>query len=197
MNNKPIYDLMPWYVNGSLNEQQRKNIEQELANNPELAQEHDFLQELQSQVKQTQVGSPGEFWLHRLRRDISNQSLEKTTNKWRIFSVAASIVLVFQLGVIVNITQPNDIYTPLSDVGTDAGIGFSIGFDAGKTIIQIQFSSAATVLKINSFLLELDAVIVDGPSSAGVYRIQLEKINAKALKHLRDNPKLIEFFSEQ
>ncbi|MBL4583194.1 MAG: hypothetical protein JKX83_01125, partial [Pseudomonadales bacterium] len=71
MNNKPNHDLMPWYVNGSLDEQQRKTIEQELANNSELPQEHDFLQELQRQVKQTQVGSPGEFGLHRLRRNIS------------------------------------------------------------------------------------------------------------------------------
>ena len=59
MNKQQLQESLPWYVNDTLTDAEKQEVETALAEHPELQQEVAFLQTLQSAVKQQQPGSQG------------------------------------------------------------------------------------------------------------------------------------------
>lgn len=190
MTNKPIHELLPWYVNGSLSVEEQAGIEQAIASSDDLNQEKKFLSSLRQHIKNESCETPGELGLHRLRREIkkqttSKQTASKPTTKWRVFSIAASLLLVIQLGIIISLTQTEDRFVPLSESNYSGDV------------IQLQFQDVATISDINQFLLDMDAVIIDGPSKNGIYRIKLYTVNDKTLQAIRNQKNLVDFVAEE
>lgn len=166
--NNNIESLLPFYVNGTLDNDETALVEQALANHPELQQEVLFLQNLREHVKQQEFDhSPGELGLKRLQKTIaaesrSQQKQPSSTNFWRLTTVAACLMLVVQT-VIVNYESESPY--------TAAG-GKTTTIDQGQ-IISVTFTPNVTEQALRQFLLETDARIIDGPSALGIYHLSV------------------------
>jgi len=190
MNNQELKENLPWYVNNTLNDEQQAEFEQQLSNNAELKQEVKFLNALRQHVKQNISHSPGEMGLQRLKRQIKkeseqNSSSHKSITTWRTLAIAASLVLVVQLGIMINFVQREDTFVPLS------------GNNYSSSVIQVQFKSDATESRIRELLISIEGSIINGPSKNGLYRIQLKTDDDKIISRLRMQTDLIDFISKE
>ncbi len=189
MNKQYYRENLPMYINGSLPADERADFEQQLLQDEELKKEADFLSAVRRYVKNEKVTSPGEMGLFKLKRQIKEESKNniagnKLTNRWRSFAIAASLVLVVQLGVMISMTQQQDRFVPLS------------GSDYSENVVQVQFTDDARSNDIRALLLSIDGSIIQGPSTNGIYRIELKNLNEDTLKQLQQ-AKIIDFVTEE
>jgi len=190
MNNQKLKENLPWYVNNTLSNEQQAEFEQQLSTDTELQQEVRFLSALHQHIKQDVIHSPGEMGLQRLKRQIKkeaeqNASSHKSITTWKTFAIAASLVLVVQLGVMINLIQQEDTFVPLS------------GNNYSATVIQVQFKDNATERKIRELLISIEGSIIEGPSKNGVYRIQLKTNDDNVVSRLQIQTDVIDFVSKE
>ncbi|MPZ10191.1 MAG: hypothetical protein GEU89_08250 [Kiloniellaceae bacterium] len=168
--------LLPWYVNDTLEAEERRQVEAYLERSSHARDEVALLRALRQQVKDEQIeNSPGEFGLQRLKREIKQAgpqpgSADKMTGRtvtvarfWRPLAVAACIAVVIQAGVMISLTGG-----PGSDVETASG---NAGLAA--PVLQVTFASDATELEIREVLQSAGASIADGPTALGIYNLRL------------------------
>ncbi len=190
-----IQQLLPFYVNGSLEGDEKALVEAALKENPSLQGEVAFLEKLRDEVKaQDGERSPGEFGLKRLQKSMAEDRLKndpiaraeskipKEQNRlWKGVAAAACLMLLLQSAVIFR-SDPGDL--------TAAG-GPAMTRTAGH-IIDVTFAPTAREENIRALLLGVEAVIVDGPSALGVYRLSVPKDPEAALEKLRAHKNLVE-----
>ena len=196
MSNKNIEELLPFYINGSLSEAERAEVEQGLKENDDLAKEAELLSKLREQVKaQPQVQSPGELGLKRLEKTIKQEKIKgnsfgqfsskliarQNNNPWRVVALAACLLLVLQTAINIQKYQSEDL--------TAASGATSISETAD---ISVTFSPEATEAEIRQLLVDLHLHIVGGPSALGVYYIYVEGDVDKVTQVLRAQSKLID-----
>ncbi len=180
MNKETITALLPWYINNTLNEEETKIIAEALKNDTELKKEHAFLHALSVGIKANEAPSPGEIGLARFKRSIKtpNNKKNKATNAWKLTTIAASLIIVVQTGFALKPTDNQSLYEPL-------------GSNSKNNTIVATFSATATEQQIRNALLDSDAVIIDGPSAAGVYRLHSTTELNTTIKLLQNHPKII------
>ena len=182
--------LLPFYVNGSLDEADKTRVELALAENEDLRQELAFVEILQKQIQQQTEKSPGEFGLKRLQRSLKQQQLEaehknkqqpsQSKKGWQFAAIAASLMLVFQT---VTTVQQTDDYR---------AAGGDNSLQAYTDTVSVAFVSNATEQQIRQLLLEHSIVIIDGPSALGIYRLALTVNPQLTLEALQLRSDLIE-----
>ena len=168
--------LLPWYVNGTLEAEERRQVEAYLESNSDARDEVALLRELRQQVKDEKIeNSPGELGLQRLKREIKQAGAQpggadRMTGRtvtvasfWRPLAVAACLAVVVQAGVMVGLGG-----WPGSDVEIASGT-------AGLTppVLQVTFEPGATEQEIRDVLQSAGASIADGPTALGVYNLRL------------------------
>ena len=164
--------LLPWYVNGTLDDAERRRVEDYLARSSHARDEVALLRQLRQQVKEEAIeASPGELGLQRLKRQIKQDAQQPgdtdrmagrtvtVSSFWRPLAVAACLALVIQAAVMIGLTGGFD-----SDVEIASG-------DAG--VLQVTFAPDATEQQIRDVLQSAGASIADGPNALGVYRLRL------------------------
>jgi hypothetical protein len=183
LSERELHQLLPFYVNGSLEGEELDAIKAYLAGSEEARQEVAFLEQLRENIKkQPQVNSPGELGLKRLQREISrNETLRSGKGEqasdlarkvqlsaragvsvwWRNLAVAACLTLVV-LGAFSR------------DVWLGDGGDMHLAGGENTAHIQITFKPQATEEAIRLLLLETGLTIKEGPSTLGVYRLDAE-----------------------
>lgn len=152
---------LPWYVNNSLDANQRKLIETQLSEDAELKLEADFLQKIRQQVKNPPGTSPGEFGWHRLQSQLQQTQQTRLNRRWQGLAIAASLLLLIQGGVLVTLLPSEDSYTPLS------------GTTHTQATLQIRFNPDVREADMRKLLHDIHGQILDGPSASGLYRVTL------------------------
>jgi len=203
---RELQELLPFYVNGSLEGEELAAVEAWLAGSQTARREAAYLERLRQSVKaQPQVNSPGELGLKRLQREIARSAtlasqrggqaseMARTAQQsagagvpawWRNLAVAACLALVV-LGAI-------------SLGGLPGGPGeITLAGGESGAVLQVTFKPDAAERDIRALLLQIDASITDGPSALGVYHLKLpaEADNttiAAALQRLRERGDLVE-----
>jgi len=162
-------ELLPWFVNGTLSGEELARVEKHLRECKQCDQEIQFFQQVRREVREQEVPSPGELGLNRFLKQIRPEKTVPIPKPrihiawWRNpLAVAASLVIVIQFALLVSTWTPNQTYTPLS------------GPKPEGVILQIKFSATATETQIRQGLRSVNAVIVDGPSALGIYKIRLD-----------------------
>ena len=170
--------LLPWYVNGTLSEEERQQVEAYLDRSSHARDEVELLRQLRQQVKEEAVeNSPGELGLQRLKREIKQADAQEqgpgssdkmagrtitVASFWRPLAVAACLLVAIQAGVLVGI---NTGVVPVSDEVKTAG--------AGAPPLQVTFAPDATEEQIRDVLQSAGASIADGPTALGIYKLRL------------------------
>ena len=163
------------YAAGTATESERKEVEAMTKNDPDTAARlalatasRDALAE--ADAAERDDWSPGELGFRRLLRDIEREeakarvSWTESVVVWR--GVAAAAVVA--LGV-VSLWRIDG-----GPLGGDGGYApVTVGAEAGA-LAQITFSPSATEAEIRALLVETRAILVDGPSALGVYRVRFE-----------------------
>ena len=167
-NRRRIEELLPFYLNGTLEDDERAEVEVALAEDETLRWELEFLQGVQKDVRSREVGtSPGEFGLARLMRDIESETREAPADNvvvgrfWKVAAVALFALFAAQTAVMV--TSPDTI-VDLAGGGTEVA--------DGPTLV-VAFQPDAAESEIRELLLELELEIVGGPSALGLYTVAI------------------------
>src|SRR3546814_10054597 len=99
--------LLPWYVNGTLADDELRQVEAYLARSSHARDEVELLRALRQQVKDEKIeASPGALGLQRLQRQISQDGGQTGPARrtaavagfWRPLAVAACLAVVVQAG---------------------------------------------------------------------------------------------------
>ena len=161
-----ILALLPWYVNGTLSDEERARVDAWLEQGGESARAELALYErLRERVRDEVPGQTAtDLGWKRVQGRIRKE--RKTVTRWMVPALAASLlVIVVQAGLLGHLwfSRPQSLgWQPLS------------GAEQAGLRIQVVFRSEARLEQIQSLLRELRLRIVDGPSATGVYHLQPE-----------------------
>lgn len=161
-------ELLPFLVNGTLEGDERRMVEAQLASDPQLAEQVEVLAKIRTQMQQEPDGvSPGEFGLARLMREIEAEApvTAKPANSLHrpVFAALAAVVALVAV-TIGALVMRNDATAP---VYYEQASG-----DTSGAVLTIAFRPEATQARMTDLLLSNGLVIVDGPSALGLYRVQ-------------------------
>ncbi len=200
-NDQELMKLLPFYVNHSLDADEQASIEDYLARSEAARIELIYLERLRKAIKrQSLVNSPGELGLKRLQKDIapkgsagtgSGTACDALNGKrasdlagqaqlsargdgvafwWRHVAVAACLTLAVFAGLSTQQWQ-------------DRGGEPQLAGSASGAVLQVTFKPQATEAAIRSLLLDTGLSIKEGPSSLGIYYLNLDaSVNGATLK---------------
>lgn len=155
-----ISELLPFYLNGTLDDAARGEVERALSDDAALRAELEVLAALRRAVREEDpVRSPGELGLGRLRREIAPK------RTW--LRSAAALAAAFALGVVLTALATG--YGPSSREPAYE----QAGAPALENTLLVAFRDEATASQIAELLLTQEATIIDGPSAIGLYRVAL------------------------
>lgn len=159
MTRDEIEALLPFHVNGTLQGAERAEVEAAIAADPDLAAEVAALAAVRATLRAEPVQGPGEFGLARLMREIEREAATPVrpgvSNLWR---VAAVLALTLALG--------QAVWT----VSREAPPAVTLAGGAAEGVL-VAFAPGTTEAELRALLLDLDLVIVEGPSALGFYRL--------------------------
>ncbi|MCX4192333.1 anti-sigma factor family protein [Methylophaga sp. OBS1] len=174
--------LLPFYLNGTLDESEKQQVEQAFENHPALEEELNFLRELKTEVQAMPMAnnSPGEMGLKRLQRQLAAKPMTdaQVSSRWRWAAVAASFLLVVQTSVMILTPGP-------------AGYQ-QAGEQQTSPLIQVSFKPETTEAEIRQLLLQYQLSIVEGPSALGFYKLSVMDDARVTAEQLQQQP-IIDF----
>lgn len=162
-----IEELLPFYVNGTLDDTELSLVEAALNDSPDLRDQVAFLQSLRDSIQTDDTQSiGGELGLARLMREIDVPPKAANLTKAPAFhfsklaagAIAAAIALAFGAGVSVGPQDP--VYIQASG-----------GETSGSIIVSFQPNVSLEL--VAETLLSHGVIIVDGPSASAYYRLAL------------------------
>ena len=162
-----IEKLLLWYVNGTLETAERQQVETFLEEHPEARSQVEFLAKMRDEVKKDEAGSPGEFGLRRLQREMRAAPTVKAASSsvsfkgWRAAAVVAAMVVMIQGALLLDGFRDAGQYTPL-------------GTDTNTPQLQVVFNETAIEAQIRELLQNVGASITSGPGALGIYRLSLD-----------------------
>ena len=217
MKHEEIIELLPWYANHTLKENERREVEAHLANCGECSRELESLSAMQKAVVEEKNRGPvlPPMALNRALAQIEDYERTKMpagavktakkrgwwTQWWEstpFFArglIAAQVCLLIALASVAFYQRihPAVIYT------TASGGSMENKDSAG---IVVRFNEGATEQEIRQAILAIQGRIVDGPSAQNLYTIQLSIRRDKTaeiervLEILRQNQHVVSFAAE-
>lgn len=200
-----IWDLIPWYVNGSLPAEERRAVEDHLAGCLRCREEERFCRGTTEALQQAGevAPSPHPVQLARVMARIDEAEAEHGRGRlrrllagvrsWRLFPaspvravLAAQLAIaVLFLGLVVwQHRQPPAEYRTLSD---------SAAPSTGVVQLRVLFAEDANEREIRELLLGIKGEIVGGPSPLGAYTLEVPlggDPQGVLLAYLRSHPKV-------
>lgn len=158
--------LIPWYLNGTLSDAERGQVEQFLRESPDAEPQLQMWRAVQLQLRSQVLADSGtELGWRRLRRELKERRVAPA-RAWRV-AAAAGVLMVVGLQTAILLRQHGDErYSPLSGTTT-------VPADAWR--LQVRFADSATMADINALLQRLDARVIGGPSAIGIYELAVPR----------------------
>lgn len=172
-------ELLPWYVNGTLADGERLDVETHLQSCERCRQEVTWLRNLRAHIKADTADSPGGFGLNRLMHDIGTQKLMRRPGQrwWRPALAVAAVIIAVQFAVLINFLPRPASITPLGGPAEEG------------VVLQVKFAPNATEAQIRQLLQQTQATLIGGPGALGIYRLRLEGVTItqnQTIRHILD-----------
>ena len=189
----PEAALLPWYVNGTLREQDQQPVTRHLETCAVCRAEFEELSRMRTELRRIYDAQPSpsprttQAVMDLLNRDTSTQGKVlsarrhwmETVDSWfrsllmpRWAPTLLAIVLVAQLGVLVwTLNQP---------VPSDHVTSRSISPPTAR--LRVTFQGQASAVAIESLLHSVRGRIVDGPTADGMYTVEILADNESTLQ---------------
>lgn len=167
MDRNTVEEKLPLYVNGRLSDEERRQVERALSEDPDLAKEVEWLEALQMSLQQTSDSPPVSLGLARLKRDVrreaaaSQPTVAGSRRYWKPLALTACLLLAVQTGFQLSTPSGSD-WAPLSGDPLHEG-----------PHLRIAFHDSATAEQIRDSLGSREARIIDGPGALGLSAILL------------------------
>lgn len=192
MNDEEITSLLPWYVNGTLSEAERSEVEALLERSSQARKELEFFLQLSKRVKEEPMDSVSELGWRRLQRDIQKAERSAGSGWWkRGLAVAATLIVALQVGILAQ--RPDTrIDTRLLGQG-----GVTSPIEGTHWRLQIEFREDSNWREISKLIYRLRGTIIEGPSGIGLLHVAIPKNNGEyqsvepLLSWLRQQPQVI------
>lgn len=212
---KRVWDLLPWYVNGTLLDTERRTVESHLAECPRCRDEIVTCQRLGEAIRQTEEIAPAVHPARLARlmeriddheRDRGRHWLQALLAPWRGLAsvvratpplargalMAQLAVLAVLAGLLLRSPQPPTAApAPAREYQTLSQNGPATATATAR--LRLVFAQGTTEQEVRDLLLGIRGQIVAGPSALGVYTVEipagpdpLEKV----LSHLRAQPRV-------
>jgi anti-sigma factor RsiW len=198
--------LLPWYVNGTLSETDRQQLDRHLATCQACRAELEELTQLKSELATFYASQPGpsshtaRLVLDTVARDASSRRISQTgqgswperVDEWfrsfflpRWVPTLAATLLVTQVGLVLWLSMPP---TQPEQVSSR-----SLGAQTAR--LSAVFQSGATEEQIRSLLQLVRGRVIDGPTTDGAYIIEVlaedQSIAQKKLETLRERADIV------
>ena len=166
-------ELLPFFVNGTLEGAEQNMVADRLMADPELAEQAETLRAIRAQMQDVVPEySPGAFGLARLMREIEAEApvsapaptaVSVVRDRRPAFAALAAVV------ALVAVVSDSVLLRP--DASAPVYYEQASG-DAGDAVLTLAFRPDATQADMTDLLLTYGLVVVDGPSALGLYRVQ-------------------------
>lgn len=159
-----IKALLPFFVNGTLEGEEREMVRAALQKDPELERERKALSALRERIKADVPSySPGKIGLARLMREIDQEASRprSTTRRYWVGTGVAAALVAMAFLVLPTDRPGDELYEQASGA-------------YGEGALIVTFRPDARQGAIDSLLVENGLVIVDGPSALGLYRLNAD-----------------------
>lgn len=172
MKDSEIENLLPWYVNGTLDASEAVAVESLLQRSPQARQQVELLRGIAQQVKSEEPAPVSELGWRRLQKDIRAERSVNRQDWWRRGLVAAAmLVIALQVGILAK--------DPATDTSTHLLSEGTLGFEQPHWLLQVEFQDETQWQVITELLNSINARVVDGPSGIGLILIGVPKTGAQ------------------
>lgn len=165
-----LFELLPWYVNGTLDPEARAAVEAALPNSPTLRAELQLLQRVQAAVAsepEPQAAAPppsGGFDRWRRAWWLTPPRL-----RWLVGAQTALVAAAGLWLLLPTVPTPEAGFRTLTTATSPAVRGARV---------QVVFEAGVTEAELRALLLESDLAVVDGPSPVGMYLVESRRAEA-------------------
>jgi len=173
--NRAVEELLPFWLNGTLEGDERARVDSALETDRSLRQELELLRAMRRGLEESHAPhtGPGEFGLARLHRalDAEQASAVGTANRqpvsvrpdrraavWAFGSaIAASLATILMLGAGSPLEQDAETYYEQASGEPPA--------------VLVQFVPDASIAEVSDLVRAAGLTIIDGPSAMGLFRL--------------------------
>jgi hypothetical protein len=199
-----VWEILPWYVNGTLDNRERELVTRHLLRCQTCADEIARCQSIAAAVRSAEgaARTPSPEHFARLMERIDRGSTLAAPERWRIrlhewiekfrlafqetpsffrWALAAQTVAICLLAATItwqDSIAPSLLYQTLSDAGRGAA--------PGGVHLQVVFADNITEREIRTLLGSIDATIVSGPTPMAVYTVALAAGDREAPARTRE-----------
>ncbi len=181
-------ELLPWYVNGTLDTQERNLVKMHIANCDKCKKSIKLLEVIARKERESVDNGPGELAFQQFKKQLKQErtaKVKRVPSWWQPAMAAAILVIIVQS---VFLVKPSGIrgIAPFDTVRSVdsrvpvmvSGLNDTPDIDpfnpSWGAVIKVKFLPDATEQEIRSLLFDIDGTFIDGPNSAGVYTIFLD-----------------------
>jgi len=168
--------MIPAYLRGELSEEERQEVETHAAKNPEIAADIEFQRNLKASLTKDEAAyEPGDLGWARLSKAMEDSEQSGDSSKtqpkfWRYTAAILAVAAIGQAGVLSSLAF---------NKGQDAQYVTASETPTGKTYsTKVAFDTELTMNKLTESLQTVDGVIIEGPSSLGLYKVRFESETA-------------------
>jgi hypothetical protein len=182
--------LLPWYLNGTLPERERDEVEIWLGSSEEAQSELLLWRAVQLDARSRPMSDVGVDLAWRRLRGLFPvaplpASREPKRGPWR-WAVAASVLAILGLQTALLVRGPEEsLYRPLT-----------VPAQVDRWRLQVRFADDMTLSELDGFLQRHGATLSDGPSALGLYTLTVpraEHPSPEALvERLRAEPQVLQ-----
>jgi Putative zinc-finger len=175
-------ELLPWYVNGTLDDADRAWVEQHLAEHPEAREELDWFRSLQTQMRQDVPAVPQTIGLartlHLIRGDRPTLA-ERVTGFFASLGMRPGLALA---GVALMAVQGGVIHQLLQPGQDDSAEVRALGTPRVETgvLLKLKFAPGTREVDIRMALVAVQGNVAAGPGPQGDYFVRVPASTEKA-----------------
>jgi anti-sigma factor RsiW len=206
-NHQKVWEILPWYVNGTLEGDERELVARHILRCQSCADEVVRCQSITAAVRSAEAAAstPSPEHLARLMERIDRESTSAAPQRWRIrvrewiekiqlafqetpslfrwALVAETAAIILLVAIMLQGSLAPSFYRTLSDSGSRP--------EPGRVHLHVVFADDITEREIRTLLSSIGATIVAGPTPMAVYTVALATDDREAPARTRETLALL------